>query len=155
LVAFQDFTVGGVGRTLTQTFRVASGTNEVSLAERKRLFQNAVWWLLNCRRCANLNVKPEDNASPPSVTVGEVFSYKLLVRHNGACEALAVIVSSLLPPGMEFKEARTQRGQARYSDDIVTFDVGRMTSGATNEMEIIVRPTLPGLLTNAITLRSL
>lgn len=38
-------------RTLTQPFQVWSGTNEVSLAERKRLFQNAVWWLLQ-RGCA-------------------------------------------------------------------------------------------------------
>jgi hypothetical protein len=66
-----------------------------------------------------------------------------------------VIVASVLPPGMEFKEARTQRGQARYSEGLVTFEVGRITSGATNEMEIVVRPTFPGLLTNAITLRSL
>ena len=155
LVAFQDFTVGGAGRRLTQTFGVASGTNEFSLGERKRLFQNAVWWLLNCRHCANLNVKPEDNASPPSVMVGETFSYKLLVRHNGACEALAVVVSSVLPSGMEFQAARTQRGQARYGDGIVTFDVGRMTSGATNEMEIVVRPTVAGMLTNYVALRSL
>lgn len=55
---------------------------------------------------------------------------------------------------MEFKDARSERGQWRYRDGIVTFDVGRMTSGATNELGISVRPTVSGLLTNYVTLRS-
>jgi uncharacterized repeat protein (TIGR01451 family) len=72
-----------------------------------------------------LNVKPEDNGSPPSVMVGEIFSYKLLVSHNGACEGLAVTVTSVLPPGMEFKEARSERGEWNYIGGVVKFSVGR------------------------------
>ncbi|PYI80116.1 MAG: hypothetical protein DME26_22205, partial [Verrucomicrobia bacterium] len=150
---FENVTLGG--RRLTQAFRVITGTNEFSLGERKKLFQNTVWWLLNCRLCSVLQVHPEGSASPETLMVGEELTYQLKLQHSGECEALSVSVSSVLPSGMEFIEARSERGQWSYRSGIVTFEVGRLTSGATNELEIIVRPTVPGLLTNYVTLQSL
>jgi uncharacterized repeat protein (TIGR01451 family) len=155
LIALDNFAAAGSGRSLSQAFRVVSGVDEVSLAERKKIFQNAVWWLLNCRRCSALNLRVEGEALPPTVNVGQELTYKLVVSHSGECEALSVIVSSVLPPGMEFKEARAQRGQWHYNNGIVTFELGRMTSAAAEELQIIVRPTVAGLLTNYCTLSSL
>jgi uncharacterized repeat protein (TIGR01451 family) len=154
-VAFDNVASGGSGRSLSQAFRIVSGTDETSLTERKKLFQNAVWWLLNCRRCSALNLRPDGSALPQSLTVGEELTYTLLVQHSGECEALSVIVSIVMPPGMQFKEARSERGQWSYNGGVVTFQLGRMSSGASEELQIIVRPTLAGLGTNYCTISSL
>jgi uncharacterized repeat protein (TIGR01451 family) len=87
--------------------------------------------------------------------VGQEVTYTVLVQHSGECEALSVIVPSVLPPGMAFKEARAERGQWSFSDGVVTFQLGRMSTGAFEKLEIVARPTLSGLLTNYFTMRSL
>src|SRR5262249_50774836 len=77
LVATEYTSEGGAGRRLTQAFRVLEGGDQQSMAERKRLFQNAVWWLLNCRICSNLGLHPEGVGLPATVGAGELLTYNL------------------------------------------------------------------------------
>ena len=140
LVALDNVASGGAGHRLTQAFLVASGVDEASLGERKKLFQNAVWWLLNCRLCTTLNVNfSEGRSSPQQVKINDELIYTLVVQQAGECDALAVIVSSVLPPGIEFEEARSERGQWSYSNGTVTFALGRVAQGASQELQIMAR----------------
>ncbi|MCI0621892.1 MAG: Ig-like domain-containing protein, partial [Acidobacteria bacterium] len=152
IVAFQE---SGAGRGLTQTFPVTGGTDELSLAERKKLFQNAVWWLLEFCVCDNLNLLPEDGTSPKVVEIGEEITLTIDVKLSGGCEALSVAVSNKLPPGVEFQSARSSRGDWNYTNGVVTFYLGRLPRGAEERLEVIVRATQPGSFTAQCKVRSL
>ncbi len=151
LVAWEGIGSAGALRSVTQLFRVAGGGAEWSLGERKRLFQNAVWWLLtNCRTCHSINMSMTEIAAASPVNVGEDLAYTVTVQHEGECEGLGVVVRSSLSPGFEFKDAQSKRGRWSYDDarKMVTFSLGRVVSAETLDLTIIVRPTEPGLLTN-------
>lgn len=156
LVAHEFTAEGGSGRRLTQAFRVTGGSDALSLEQRKKLFQNAVWWLLDCRLCSNLNLRPEGTSLPGEVAAGGSVVYTISIETSGGCEALGVSLTSQLPPSLEFQGASAKRGSWSYADHRVTFTLGRLTRDMTGEhVEIIARPAATGTLTNMISLRSL
>src|SRR5262249_17972089 len=77
LVATENASEGGSGRRMSQFFSVANGADSDSLTERKHLFQNAVWWLLNCKLCSNLNLHPEGTSSPDGLIAGGILTYNI------------------------------------------------------------------------------
>ena len=154
LVAFEESTAGVSGRRITQAFRVANGGEDASKAERKKLFQNAVWWLMKCA-CDNLNVTIVDNGSPTAAKVGEQLTYSVKVSQAGGCEALLVTASSVLPLGLEFLGASSEVGVLAHNNGVVTFALGRLTRGAEATLQIRARYVQGGVFTNAWQLRSL
>ncbi|MCI0540271.1 MAG: hypothetical protein L0Z50_34130, partial [Verrucomicrobiales bacterium] len=155
LVAFEDRREGGAARRLTQTFQVTGGSDERSNAERKKLFQNAVWWLLQFCICDNLNLRPDDRTATGPVEAGEDLTLTVDVSLAGGCVALSVAVAVALPPGVEFQNARSGRGDWNYANGVVTFHLGRLPRGAEETLEVIVRPTRSGSFTARCMVRSL
>ncbi|MBX3748170.1 MAG: hypothetical protein KF833_22910 [Verrucomicrobiae bacterium] len=139
LVAYADPGQTVPRRRLTQAFRVATGGDEGSVAERKRLFQNAVWWLLNCERCADLDLAPEVRVSADTVKVGDEVTYDIDVRLTGGCEALAVRLSCWLPEGMRFVGAESEWAEWHHVDGVVTFQLGRLARVGEERFRVTAR----------------
>jgi uncharacterized repeat protein (TIGR01451 family) len=137
-------------RTFTQNIRLTGG-GAASVQERKEIFQNAVWWLLRCLRAGNLNLKFEElTATPDPAKVGAELTYTIKIGHSGGTQATGVIVTNLLPRGVEFVSAETTQGSWRHESGLVTFRLGRMTSASTNLIKITVKPHRSGVLTNYV-----
>lgn len=155
LVAYWNSAAPSEGRRLTQAFRVVAGGDANSVLERKRLFQNAVWWLLQCQLCSNLNLVPAVTVVPETGQVGQDLVYTIGVQLSGGCEALSVRVLCQLPAGLQFVEAEASRGTWSQTAGVVAFTLGRMPRAANATLELVVRPDRPGTFTLPISLRSL
>jgi len=138
-------------RTFTQNLRLTGGGDAASVQERKEIFQNAVWWLLRCIRASNLNLKFEElTDTPDPAKVGAELTYTIKIGHSGGTQATGVIVTNLLPRGVEFISAESTQGSWKHEAGLLTFHVGRMTSASTNLIKITVRPQQSGVLTNYV-----
>lgn len=155
LVAFVDEARPLLGRRVTQAFRVGPALATGESAPARRLFQNAVWWLLNCRRCSNLNLTPQLMVSAESGRVGGELIYTLQVLSAGGCEALAVRVALTFPPSARVLRAQTGRGTWSEQAGEVTFYLGRLARGAEETLEVALAPGEPGDLEMVATLHSL
>lgn len=156
LVAFPHLDEGDLGQTrvVTQTWLVAAGSDASSLEERKRLFQNAVCWLLRCPGCVSVDLRLEMSSSVESVPLGGEFVYELLVHHSGECEGGGVVVTDALPPQLKFVSAETAQGSWSEAAGVVTFKVGHVPNGSATRLAVTVRPVFPGTITNEARLRS-
>lgn len=159
LVALPDDDGPFNARRISQTFRVTHGGDDASHTERKRLFQNAVWWLLNCRLCSNLNLVPLASLEPaPDADPGSAeLLLTVLVHPTGACEALSVRVTCQLPSHLRFVQAESERGVWEHDPDqgTVTFVLGRLPTGNDESLRVRVRPLHSGPATIRIRLTSL
>lgn len=147
----------GQERRLTQAFQVTVGGNDASKLQRKRLFQNAVWWLLDCQHCANLNLVPFVHIDPAPTPGSDPWLVTIQVHPTGACEALDVHVSCELPPQLRFVQATAERGtwDANPDTGIVHFALGRLRNGIDETLRILVRPVRSGLANVRVSLTSL
>jgi hypothetical protein len=157
LVALPEDLAVGQERRLTQAFQVTVGGDAASKLQRKRLFQNAVWWLLDCQHCANLNLVPFLHIEPAPNPDSAHLRVSIQVHPTGACEALDVRVTCELPPHLQFVRANAERGT--WDDDpdtgIVRFALGRLRNGIDETLEIITRPVRSGLASVRVALSSL
>ncbi len=157
LIAVPDDPEEGTGRRLSQSFQVTAGGDTPSRTERKRLFQNAVWWLLDCSLCSNLNLTPVVSVEPaPAPDEGD-FAVTIRVHPSGACEALAVRVTCQLSPNLGFVRAESERGSWSVLSDlgIVTFVLGRLPNGIDETIQVVARPLRSGAATVRVAIQSL
>jgi hypothetical protein len=151
-VAFADTSQSSFHRTFAQAFGLGSaGAADRSIAERKRLFQNAVLWLLHCG-CADLSLNLfAADGTPSQLKVGEEFSYKLVIQHGGECGGLGVRLVDQLPAGLTFAGAASRKGSwyAVTNAGRVTFELGRFESAQLEEVEVSARAVQPGVWTNS------
>lgn len=146
---------GRDARRLTQTFRVTSGSDSQSLTERRRLFQNAVNWLLRCHHCANLNLVPLVSAWPESPRAGEPLTLSVQILHSGGCEALDVRLEGQLPGNTVVLDLQTPRGEASLAGNRVLFRLGRLPRGAEVTVNLTVVPSFGGPQETRFVVRSL
>ncbi len=151
LVGSEDLAAGGTARKLSQTFRTFSGADDLSIEQRRILFKNAVWWLMRCVPCSNLNLSPavEQNAGGP-----DEWIYSLTIEHDGRCEAVGVSLSASISPGLTFLNAVTEKGLWQTNRGDLNFNIGRLAAGTTLALQFSVRASTPGSYTNNFFLRS-
>jgi hypothetical protein len=154
LVAYADPGTADAFRRFTHMLRVWSGTDAASLEQRKKLFQNAVWWLLNCQDCSTLDMVAEDHASPATAVAGSTVTYRLKVVRSGECEGIEVVAFLQLPANLVFKAAASERGHWAYANGVVTFYLGRMAT-TLEELEVTAQAVQPGAATATFTVRAL
>ena len=135
------------GRCVTQLLRVYSGTDPSSIEERGKLFENAVWWLMRCRRCGTLNIGVRDDSVLDPMNLGEEMTYGFVVYQDGECGGSGVRVVVELPQSLQFVRATSERGWWSYENGRVSFFLGRMPSAAQQRVEVTVLPTEPGEVT--------
>jgi uncharacterized repeat protein (TIGR01451 family) len=89
---------------------------------------------------ANLVLKMKD--FPLRAGVGEELAYAMIVTNDGPDAAQDVTVEGFLPADVELVKA----GETCEGTTSITCTLGELESGASTEIEIVVRPTAPGLL---------
>ncbi|MBI3413924.1 MAG: DUF11 domain-containing protein [Verrucomicrobia bacterium] len=163
LVVFPRFeeTDTNIVRTVAQNFLVASGTDPVSLLQRKQLFQNLVCWLLHCPTCGDVDLVLESSAEPNPVSVGGDLVFTHTIKYNGECGASGVVLTNYLPSGVSYVSAESTRGTNDYLPvlNAVVFNVGLLPSRSIEgqepiELKITVTPQRHGIITNVAWVRA-
>lgn len=133
-------------RRVSQAFLVARGGTGASRTERKRLFQNAVWWLLRCSLCSNLNVAVEASFAPASDTPTDDLLVNIRIPASGACAALGVHATCTLSDHLRAVSTETDRGIAFIEPDgrSVRFQLGSLASADFATLQVRVRPVRSG-----------
>jgi uncharacterized repeat protein (TIGR01451 family) len=105
-----------------------------------------------------LKIRPEiadlslTKTDPPGRTpTGRNLPYTVTVTNNGPNAASGVTVIDQLPPSVTFVSATPTQGTCGESGEIVTCDLGTLGGGASSTINIVVKPTMPGTITNTAT----
>ena len=140
-------------RSVTQNILLAIGLNSAaSTEERRRLFLNAVWWLLRKPVCGLTDLAISQSASPNPAVAGSALTFVLTVQRTGECDATEVIVRDVLPEDATFVSAHTPQGTWSEAEGVVTFNLGAFEDTAL-ELRVTVLPTAPGELSNTVKVR--
>jgi uncharacterized repeat protein (TIGR01451 family) len=145
LVAFKD--PGSATKTVTQNILPTIQTDPASVAEKQKLFKNAVTWLLAQDPVADLSLF--SIASPDRVTVGNLLTFRLTVKNTGPEQAKNVVLTDTLPAGVTFVSA--DPAPDSQDGNTLTFEVGDVanTINATVSIGITVKPTVPGTIAHS------
>ena len=73
------------------------------------------------------------------VDVGDLVTYKIIVKNDGDQNVLISKVEDILDEGLEFKEISSSRGTASYSNGIITLNNIKLTPGATVTITLKVK----------------
>jgi uncharacterized repeat protein (TIGR01451 family) len=85
---------------------------------------------------------------PGRAPTGRNLTYTLTVTNNGPDAASGVTVVDQLPPSVTFVSATPSQGSCGHSSGTVTCNLGTMGNGATARVDIVVKPTVAGTITN-------
>jgi uncharacterized repeat protein (TIGR01451 family) len=92
--------------------------------------------------------------SVPLATVGKELTYTVVVSNNGPNDqATGVTLVDTLPTNATFVSATTSQGTFTVANGTLTANIGRLLIGGNATVQITVKPTSPGTLTNQATVR--
>lgn len=151
----------GFPRSVTQNFRVVTGSDEDSLQSRKNLFLNAAAWLLRLSDCDTLGLNVLCNGTGIVGKVGEPLVLSAVITQNGECDAGGVILTNFLSPDLELQsfqlvsisgthEAELVRQEAVSGGLVTRF--AQLSKDDLYQLNLSVIPRAPGLLTNRYSL---
>ena len=83
--------------------------------------------------------------STPASFVGEIATFTVTVTNSGPTNTTGVMVTDLLPAGLQFVSATPSVGTYNSSNGV--WNIGPMANGAVVTLAINARVTLPGILT--------
>ncbi|MGH2978552.1 MAG: DUF11 domain-containing protein, partial [Solirubrobacterales bacterium] len=121
----------------------ASVTSEVADRDSGDTSASAV---TTVRPVADLTLTKSD--SPDPVPAGELLTYALSAHNSGPQEATGVTLTDTLPAGVTFESATPTQGSCSETGGTVTCALGTLADEATAGVEIQVRPSTPGPITN-------
>ncbi len=101
---------------------------------------------------ANLSLTKTD--SPDPVLAGELLAYTLTAHNAGPQDATAVTVTDTLPGGVTFDSATPSQGSCSQAAGIVDCALGTIADEGTATIQILVRPSAPGTLSNQASVSS-
>jgi uncharacterized repeat protein (TIGR01451 family) len=96
----------------------------------------------------------DTTASQDRAPTGRNLIYTIRVTNNGPDPAEDVTISDQLPPSVEFVSSTASVGSCGESSGTVPCTVGTMSNGDEVTIDIVVRPTVVGLITNTASLSS-
>jgi uncharacterized repeat protein (TIGR01451 family) len=110
------------------------------------LFQNVVWWLLGeaCTDAtADLSLTTQTNPAPQ---VGLLLEYDIQVAAGAECDRTGVLVTNVLPAGVQFFSASSEHGTWNYDAGarVVSFYLGAVSRFANPQMSVQVMPVVAG-----------
>ena len=93
-------------------------------------------------------------ASAPQVAVGQDLTYTVVVTNNGPSDqAMGVVLTDTLPEGSTYISSIISQGTVTVANGVLTVNFGTLLLYGNATVQIIVQPTVPGLLTNTATVR--
>ncbi|MCC7376140.1 MAG: hypothetical protein IT581_15890, partial [Verrucomicrobiales bacterium] len=142
-IAFDAPSTPKARRQITQAFRV--GGEDLALqSDRRRLFQNAVWWLLRCLPGDAFNLVPTLRSSTATAVAGQNFDLILEATVSQDCDGLAGRAECLLPADWQVMEVRIDQGSWSLSGRQLDLNLGRLPRGSLITAQITVRPGSAG-----------
>ncbi|MDA1275928.1 MAG: Ig-like domain-containing protein, partial [Verrucomicrobia bacterium] len=133
-------------RSVTQSFLASNGTDSRSITERKRLFKNAVVWLLNRGFHALTDISLTVSGPENPVKAGEEFAYSVIIRHRGEISGTGIEFTLDLPNGVRFVRGDFIQGSLEPVDGAVIYQLGNMDNGQQTTLVLSLVPTLSGSL---------
>jgi uncharacterized repeat protein (TIGR01451 family) len=79
---------------------------------------------------------------------GRDMAYDLTVTNNGPDTAVDVVVTDTLPASVTFVSATPSQGSCAHAAGVVTCNLGTLGNGLSASIDIVVRPTQAGVITN-------
>ncbi|MCI0744941.1 MAG: hypothetical protein L0Y58_06005 [Verrucomicrobia subdivision 3 bacterium] len=93
--------------------------------------------------------------SPDLVVFGGELTYQFIVANTGPDEINGITLSNPLPTGVEFVSATASQGNCAFNSGTVECSFGTLAGATSATLNLIVRPTVTGLITNtAVAARS-
>jgi uncharacterized repeat protein (TIGR01451 family)/CSLREA domain-containing protein len=91
--------------------------------------------------------------TPDPVTVGSELAYRLVVSNTGPSHASGVVLSDSLPAQVQFVSVSPPSANCSVATgtSTVTCAIGVLSSGQSVTVDIVVRPTVAGLVSNTAT----
>jgi uncharacterized repeat protein (TIGR01451 family) len=151
LLAYPEFQLDtGQTRLFTQGLRVAPLDDLESTNVLRVLFENTVLWLLNQAGCVDVDIYLQSTATPDPAQVGQRLEYDLQITRGGECEATGLVVTNVLPAGVQFVSAQSEQGTWSYDPVArqVTFWVGYLGLSSQPSLSVTVMPVAAGMVTN-------
>ena len=153
LLAYPGFQANDTGQTrlFTQDVRVSPPDAPGSTGVLRSLFENTVYWLLGAGWCVNVDVGLSlTGGAANQAQVGSLLEYDLQVIRDGECPATGVVVTNVLPAGVQFVSAQSAQGTWGYDPVArqVTFFLGYVLSNPS--LSITVMPVASGTLANTL-----
>jgi uncharacterized repeat protein (TIGR01451 family) len=87
----------------------------------------------------------------PAPIAGEPFTITLNVVNHGPSNATSVLLTNVLPIGMESASASSSQGSVLINGGILTGNLGTITNGGSATVSIVLQPSSLGLRTNIAT----
>ncbi|MHC1765925.1 MAG: Calx-beta domain-containing protein [Verrucomicrobiia bacterium] len=143
---------GGTRRVVQDLLISSFSTDGASIAERRRLFLNSVWWLMGKPFCGLTDLAISQTVSPTSGMVGVPTTYVLAVHRGGECPATGVIVTHVLPAGVAVESVTAPEGVWTQKDGVITFELGALEPMFL-ELRVTVVPLVPGSLVSQVKIR--
>jgi uncharacterized repeat protein (TIGR01451 family) len=152
LLAYPGFQIPDTGQTrlFTQALRAAPLDAPGSTNVLRSLFENTVVWLLREGWCTDVAIYVDSTNTPSPAQVGQLLEYDLQISRGGECEATGLLVTNVLPAGVQFVSAASEQGSWSYDPVAreVVFSLGYFDAASMPSMIVTVMPVAEGTVTN-------
>jgi uncharacterized repeat protein (TIGR01451 family) len=101
---------------------------------------------------ADLSVTKTDLADP--VMLGSDVNYHIVVKNNGAGDALGVVLTDKMPQSVTFVSATPSTGSCMQAATTVTCNLGDMLNGAEVTVDIVIRATTVNTVSDTVSVTS-
>lgn len=95
-----------------------------------------------------VSIEDSDDPDDGSIYAGTNLTYTITVKNTGPSDATNVKIKDTLPTGVTFVSASTD---CAYASGVVNCDITSLKSGASTNVDVVIKPTVPETITNTVT----
>ncbi len=95
-----------------------------------------------------ISIADSDDPDDGSIYAGNDLTYTITVKNNGPSDATNVKIKDNLPTGVTFVSASS--GCTEAAGEVIC-NIGDLANGASKSVNVVIKPTTPGTITNAVT----
>ena len=122
----------------------------------KHLLMGALFFVLGAHAAlaANVDLVVTNGDTPDPVRLGNNLTYTLVVTNKGPSQAANVVVTDVLPIGIDFVSCTPSQGTYTQEFGTVTCSMGALANGGRATVTIVTAPTLIGVFTNDVSVQT-